>query len=51
MSRNQSLNLLLLGCVIYSWSPTLSVLQNATLPGPEFERCLVGLFLNRFQSM
>lgn len=50
MSRNQSLNLLLPSCVIYSWTPTLSVPQNANLPDSEFERLLVGLSLNRFQS-
>lgn len=51
MSRNQSLNLLLPGCVIYSWTPTLSVLQNTNLPDPEFQRRLVGLSLNCVQSI
>lgn len=35
-SRNWRLNLLLPSCVTYSWTPNLSVPQNANLPDPEF---------------
>lgn len=49
MSRNQSLHLLLPSCVIYSWTLTLSVPQNANLPDSEFERLLIGLSLDRSQ--